>query len=96
MLLDISHLRMPVFVVRSRYNPFHLPLGAVVAVVNLRDVQPITFSIVPQEPERSFGDYTPGRYAWVLREIVRLPKPIPARGSLGLWEWTPPPGFSLA
>ncbi len=44
----------------------------------------------PTEPERSFGDYTPGRYAWVLsnpdqREIM------PWKGALGLWnvEWPP-------
>lgn len=50
------------------------------------------FSVVlfpPAEPERSFGDFTPGRYAWLLTEIKPLPEPVPARGSLGLWEWQP-------
>lgn len=75
----------------SKHNPFHLPLGVVVAIVHLIDVQPITLSNIPSEPERSFGDYAPGRYAWILREISCLLEPIPARGSLGLWEWTPPP-----
>ena len=37
--------------------------------------------------EREFGDYAPGRYAWILRDIKRLSKPIPAKGMLGLWEW---------
>lgn len=46
-------------------------------------------SIPPDEPERSFGDYTAGRYAWVLRNLVELPEPVPARGGLGLWEWEP-------
>ena len=41
----------------------------------------------PDEPERSFGDYTPGRYAWLLADIRALPEPIPARGQLGLWTW---------
>jgi hypothetical protein len=39
--------------------------------------------------ERDFGDYTPGRWAWVLDDIKPLPEPIPARGARRLWEWTP-------
>ncbi len=41
----------------------------------------------PDDPERSFGDYTPGRYAWLLTNIQALPQPVPARGALGLWDW---------
>lgn len=37
--------------------------------------------------ERAFGDYAPGRYAWLLADVRPLPEPIPARGQLGLWEW---------
>ncbi len=40
-----------------------------------------------QEPERSFGLYTAGRWAWVLENIRALPEPIPAKGALSLWEW---------
>lgn len=43
---------------------------------------------LPEEPERSFGDYTPGRYAWELTCVLRLPQPIPAKGAQGLWNWT--------
>lgn len=39
------------------------------------------------DQERAFGDYTPGRYAWLLAAIVALPEPIPAKGALGLWNW---------
>ena len=35
--------------------------------------------------ELAFGDYTPGRSAWLLAEIRALPQPIPCRGALGLW-----------
>lgn len=42
---------------------------------------------LPSEPEFSFGDYTPGRYAWILTEIKALPEPIPAKGHQGLWNW---------
>ncbi len=34
-----------------------------------------------------YGDFTPGRYAWLLSDVVRLPEPIPCRGHQGLWEW---------
>ncbi len=38
------------------------------------------------EPERSFGDYSPGRYAWLLANARALPEPVPAKGALGLWN----------
>ena len=38
--------------------------------------------------ERAFGDYTPGRYAWLLADARPLATPIPARGQLGLWRWS--------
>ncbi len=37
--------------------------------------------------EYCFGDYTPGRFAWILEDIEPLEKPIPAKGQLGLWEF---------
>lgn len=39
-----------------------------------------------EEPERSFGDYTPGRYAWLLANVKMLAEPIPCKGALSLWE----------
>lgn len=39
------------------------------------------------ELEQAFGDYTPGRYAWLLHNIEPIRKPIPYSGALGLWEW---------
>jgi activating signal cointegrator 1 len=36
--------------------------------------------------ERTFGDYSLGRFAWVLVNVRALPEPIPMRGQLGLWE----------
>jgi hypothetical protein len=63
-----------------------LPLGAILAVGELADVQLITPANAPGEPERSFGSYSPGRFMWLLENVRRLPHPIPAKGSLGLWE----------
>lgn len=71
-----------------------LPLGAIVAVCELRAVLQVPSAthvqtmvgLPPPEPERSFGDYTPGRFAWMLENIRRLQEPIPCRGSQGLWD----------
>jgi len=38
------------------------------------------------DQERAFGDYTFGRYAWLLADVYELHTPVPARGALGLWE----------
>lgn len=55
----------------------------------------------PIDPERSglsvpdqapYGDYEPGRYAWLLADIARLSEPVPARGRQQLWEWRPEDG----
>jgi hypothetical protein len=39
------------------------------------------------DSERAFGDYTPGRYAWLLADVRPVDPPIPATGRQGLWEW---------
>ncbi len=46
-----------------------------------------TIIIPPVGDEYYFGDYTPGRFAWILANIELLPEPILAKGKLGLWEW---------
>lgn len=40
--------------------------------------------------ERAFGDFSDGRYAWVLTDVVRLDPPIPARGYQQIWQWDAP------
>jgi hypothetical protein len=37
--------------------------------------------------ERAFGDYAHSRWAWLLADVKPLEKPVPAKGTLGLWEW---------
>jgi hypothetical protein len=38
--------------------------------------------------ELPFGNFTPGRFGYVLANIVELSRPVPAKGMLGLWEWS--------
>lgn len=82
-----------------------LPYGAVLAVVELCDCVPIernsdgqvalggdvmsTYPTLNPLSELAFGDFTPGRWAWLLGPPRKLDEPVPARGSLGLWEWSP-------
>jgi hypothetical protein len=37
--------------------------------------------------ERMFGNYAPGRWAWLLDDAEEFEKPISTKGALGLWEW---------
>lgn len=67
--------------------------GAVIGTVEIVDCVPIE-EIVDKlsETERLLGDYSPGRFAWVLKNPRKFSTTIPARGQLGFWEWTPPEG----
>jgi hypothetical protein len=38
--------------------------------------------------EKAFGDYSEGRYAWMLEDAVQFDEPIPAKGTLCIWEYT--------
>lgn len=93
------------------WAPESLPLGCVVAIVDLVDChriatswtqhlaetmppklsrftddgEPVTWELTTQEI--AFGDYTPGRFAWLLDNVRALPVPVPARGAQGLWDW---------
>ena len=75
-----------------------LPLGKVIAVCTLVTCIPLDDDLTVRDAlllsdaphERAFGDYTVGRFAWILADVRALPEPITARGSLGLWEWDAP------
>lgn len=45
-----------------------------------------TINLTAQAP---YGDYNPGRYAWMLEDVRVLSTPIPATGRQGLWTWRP-------
>jgi hypothetical protein len=60
-------------------------LGVVVAVVDLVDVH--------EDRGGCCGPWAAGRWHWTLADPRPLVVPAPARGRLGLWPWTPPPGL---
>ena len=43
--------------------------------------------LIVKGDEILFGDWQPGRFAWEFVNMKLLPKPIPARGRQGLWDW---------
>ncbi len=80
----------------SRFvNNFNqLPFGAIIGQVILTGVVRVeelhlsdtTLNHLTLE-ERAFGDYTNGRFAWMLEDPVLFSKPISVKGALGLWEY---------
>lgn len=65
-----------------------LPLGAVVGIVRLTSISTTDYLMdVSQHPGASAG--TSRR----IRSVSASASRSPARGALGLWEWTPPDGL---
>lgn len=80
-----------------KYKDF--PYGAIIGQVNLIDTicsELVTWTTGLShssgqswrftEQERAFGDYSPGRWGWLLSDPTIFKTPIPAKGKLGLWE----------
>jgi len=85
-----------VFRRREILKPEDLPLGCIVARAELKACIPTSIdyahAVYEDDPaEYSFGDFSEGRYAWVLENVMALPEPIPARGGQGLWTYIPKP-----
>lgn len=78
-------------------NLHSLPFGAIIGKLNLIDT--LEFRNVGAgwnyngkiwdltEYEKAFGDYTSGRYGWLLSDPVQFKKITPAKGSLSLWDF---------
>ena len=70
-----------------------LPTGMIIAKCNLVDCVGILGhrlknGYILTENEFQFGDYTPGRWAWILEDVEILKKPIPSKGQLNLWNYS--------
>jgi len=77
----------------AKERPFDpLPRGAIVAVAEIIACYPTEGIALTQwwdaktaHREIAFGDYSEGRWAWVLKNIRRLSRSVPCRGAQGLW-----------
>jgi hypothetical protein len=73
-----------------------LPLGAVVALADLRDcARAETIAGRLQPADLAAGNFAKGRFAWRLENVRRLDKPIPLVGRQGLFNWSPPHTLQL-
>ena len=64
-----------------------IPLGAIIGAATLQDCVPT--SPLPENLTQSdfdLGDWTPGRFAWHLANVIAFNDPIPCRGFLQLWQ----------
>lgn len=69
-------------------RPFQFAFGAVIGTVEIVDCVPVEEIVnTLSERERVLGDYSPGRFAWVLQNPVMFDEPFPDRGKQGWWEW---------
>lgn len=68
-----------------------LPRGAIVATARVARATRITDKSAAALRERNlaeyaFGNYEPGRWAWVLEDVEQLPEPIAATGHQGIFD----------
>lgn len=69
------------------YNPDTIPRGAVLCVVVVQGCVRFPHRLVPPD---NYGDFTPGRFGFLLSMLERYDHPIIAVGHQGLWEWNEP------
>lgn len=67
--------------------PSRFPLGAIIGVAKIQDIRStyelkLTISAI----EKIYGDYSDGRFGWLLSDVIALPEPIPCKGALSLWD----------
>lgn len=80
---------------------YDLPVGAIIGKVNLEYTQTTELfkerlserlNLLIEhighsgKQELAFGDYSPGRYGWLLNDAVQFKIPIPCKGSLSIWD----------
>ena len=65
-----------------------LPHGCVIGEVDLVGCMPIEeLSRYRCVYEETFGDWSEGRFGWILKDPEEYAQPVPAVGKLGLWDW---------
>lgn len=67
-----------------------LPHGAIIGSIELIDCVPIEKlygSVCDTPRERALGDWSPGRFGWIIKNPIAFEKPIPAKGHQGFWNW---------
>lgn len=63
-----------------------LPLGAIIGVVQLIHIVPVTEALALDRTDLICGDFTPGRFLWRRGQFLALARPIPHVGRQRLWN----------
>ena len=89
-LMDYYHSMPALKVLKELF-----PKGAIVAICELvscfRIPEDHSYALMISDQEKAFGDYTPGRFMWMLDKVQKLEIPILVKGARGLWEWNETP-----
>jgi hypothetical protein len=67
-----------------------VPLGCIVATCEIygcRRTEDLLRAGVVSEEEREWGNFSEGRFGWLLHDIRPLPVPIACIGRQGLFDW---------
>lgn len=83
-------IEMPPWTIGNLGQKGALPMGAIVGTVNIVDCVPIESlygSAYDTPRERAFGDWSEGRFGWIMESPVVFDKPVPIAGKQGLWNW---------
>lgn len=77
---------------RIDYSPDYEPEGELVQrVANATGLNKL-WHRVPVDP---WGDFSVGRWLWLLDEIYELPEPFACSGAQGFWELVPPGSIDI-
>lgn len=74
------------------HKDFFEPSGMIIGkakLVNCVRIDELTAQLIKEQhpDEFAFGDFSPGRYAWLMEGAALFEKPIPATGKQGLWNF---------
>lgn len=74
--------------IRSDADIAIIPHGMVIGEVEIVDCIPIELlDGYRNKYEVAFGDWSNGRYGWVMKNPILYKEPLPAVGKLSLWDW---------
>ena len=64
-----------------------IPRGGVLCIVEVTGCVRFPHELAPPDP---YGDFSEGRFGFLLRMLKKFPAPIPTKGMQGIWNWSDP------
>lgn len=77
---------LPVIVANDPYEP-DTDFCMVRSLDGNRLYHKVGNTVADMTDQLPYGDFSPGRWAWMLTGITQMDEPIPVRGRQGLWNW---------